>query len=153
MFVSSYSTYIGTSTNDRLNSSRLTSKKADTKSSPSVLPKNTTVLPYIANEYPLNYVSNYKSFSNKQKLQDSILKKENDNKFQEISKLTNAKEAYKEQEKIYSSVNIPKVSLDSTPKVSKNYPDDVKNLKELNLRSQMVNTYLENDKYYQITAA
>ena len=46
----------------------------------------------------------------------------------------------------------PSVTLSQTPSIDKKQSLDIQKIQEKNLRQTMVNTYLANDKYFQITA-
>jgi len=144
MFVSSYSTYINTNTNDKLNKSRFDTQKTDEKSFSKLLTKTSTLLAYDTKNIPINYISNYKSFSNKQKLLDADVKTKDEVKFKNMSAVKNAKVSYETNSHMFSLVSLPKTPLNQIAKISE------ANLG--NMKHKMVNTYLENDKYYQITA-
>ncbi|RLA77710.1 MAG: hypothetical protein DRG78_16760 [Epsilonproteobacteria bacterium] len=151
MFVSSYSTYINTSNPDRITKSQTDSKKSEIKSFQSVLTKSTPLHAYNSKNIPIDYISNYKSFNNQQKLQDQV-KSKDEVKFKKISDIKNAKVAYTDNSKMFSLLKVPEISLNQTPQINKNLPQNIQDLKENNLRYKMVNTYMSNDRYYQITA-
>ena len=148
MFVSSYSTYINT--NDKLSKPKIDIQKVQEKSFNNILSKSTTLVAYDTKNLPINYISNYKSFSNKQKLLDNQTKNKNTvkfkkiNDFKKINNIKNAKDSYKSNSHMFSLVSIPKTTINQTPKIN--------NFNLLNMKHKMVNTYIENDKYYQITA-
>jgi hypothetical protein len=54
---------------------------------------------------------------------------------------------------MFSLVKKPTLALSYLPKIDEKLSPDVKEAKEKNLRYTMVNTYMENDKYYRVTAA
>ena len=53
---------------------------------------------------------------------------------------------------MFSLISIPKTSLNQLSTTSNMYDKNTQELKENNLKYKMVNTYLSNDKYFQITA-
>jgi len=152
MFVSTYSTYVSTNTNDKLNKARLNTQKTVDKSFAKALVNVPTIQAYDTKNIPINYISNYKSFNNKQKLQNSELKSKNEVKFKKMNDVINAKDSYKSNSHMFSLVSLPKIPLNQIAKISENYPQSIQDIKEQNTRYKMVNTYLENDKYYQVTA-
>ena len=144
MFVSSYSTYISHNTNDRLNQPRVDEQKKQDKSFVKTLINTPILLAYDTKNIPINYISNYKSFANKQKLLDTETKSKDEDKFKKMNDKINAKDSYKSNSFMFSLVSIPKTPVNNVPKINEI------NIK--NVRYKMVNTYLENDKYYQVTA-
>jgi len=151
MFVSSYSTYISTNTNDKTSKPRLEQEKNGANSFSSTLKKDNSLQVYNPKSMPIDYISNYKSLNNQQKLQEQE-KNKDEVKFKKINHMKNAKIAYESNMSMFSLIQIPSVSLDNTPKSSDIFNQNIQDIKEDNLRHKMVNTYLENDKYYQITA-
>ncbi len=150
MFVSSYSTYISTTVNDKINKPKLDAQKTESKPFDSILSKDKPLQAYDNKNIPINYISNYKSFSNQQKLQEQV-KSKDEVKFKKISDIKNAKSAYESNSSIFSLMSIPKTSLSQLSTTSNMYDKNTQELKENNLKYKMVNTYLSNDKYYQIT--
>ena len=71
MFVSSYNTYISTNNSNRSENYKSKEVKSDTAFS-SELSKFTLLKPYTQTDLPIDYVSNYKSFSNQQKLYEQM---------------------------------------------------------------------------------
>jgi len=159
MFVSSYNTYISTNSSEKTskgklqgaqNTSSYTPKKEEVTSTE---PKNKALA--------IDYVASSKTFNNKLKieLQQRQLQNQSDtqtaktkdltSKFTNINSLESAKQAYNDNAKIFSLFKLPQPTLDQTPKIDKRAPSDIQ---EKNLRDLMVNTYIQNDKYYQITA-
>ena len=72
--------------------------------------------------------------------------------FKKISSLKSAKVAYADNSVMFSLLKKPGISLNQIPKINKTLPQNIQDVKEDNLRNNMVNTYLENDKYHLITA-
>ena len=152
MFVSSYSTYIAT------NSSHKSQKYGDRDANESLesfsknLLNSTVIKPYANTNLLVDYISNYKSLSNQQKLHERVQEKDTD-EFKKLTIINNAKTAYDEGIKIFSLSRNPPLTLSQTPKIDEKLPKEIQEAKEKSLRSLMINTYLTNDKYYKITAA
>ena len=141
MFVSSYSTYINSNSSEKQVSSKI--QKAKEQTSSFVLdPTQGDVLESKKSAgLPLNYISNYKVFNNKQKLQDDETYQDKDKAQYTHSKtIQNAKDAYADNSKIFSFFIEPKATQSQTLHVDNN------------TRHKAINTYLANDSYYQITA-
>ena len=151
MFVSSYSTYISTNNSQKLAKERV-SPKVSNESFESKLTQSSSVLESKTTQnLPISYISNYKAFNNKQKLQEEFEDKSK-TKYTEMNTLKNAEIAYEKNSKIFSLFLEPKITLNQAPTLNKKLPSDMQQLQEKNMRHKMVNTYLDNDKYYQITA-
>lgn len=147
MFVSSYSTYIDTTANKKVENKKsdVTSKPSESFSSklPQAAPQSELIL---SKKLPINYISNYKALYNRQQLQEKDLQTNPAKmKFSKLSSLSNAQISYSENSKMFSLFIKPKTTLNQTPKVEKN--------QENVMRAKMVNTYIANDRYYDITAA
>ena len=76
MFISSYNTYISTNSSERTATTKLQKSKEQVASFISHLTQDEVLESKNSNELPLDYISNYKVFSNKQKLQDQELYKD-----------------------------------------------------------------------------
>jgi len=148
MFVSSYNTYVNTINTDKTKKQDL--KKVDENSNfSSKLNQNTQiVIPKNSIEAPINYISNYKSFANKQKIDQQLAHKENQTKelvsYTKINTIQNAKASYETNAKTYPLLNIPKPTIGQAQKEDEKLPTK--------LQQKMVNTYIDNDNYYKITA-
>lgn len=151
MFVSSYNTYINSNSSEKTNQNEVSNKKEELNSFNSKLTETTPSKPFTAKSLPIDYVSNYKSFSNQQKLQEQT-KSQDEIKLQKITTMTNAKTAYEENSKIFPLLKKPSITLNQTYKIDKRLPQDMQELKEKDLRHTMVNTYIANDNYYRATA-
>lgn len=163
MFVSSYNTYIQTNTSDKVTKQKDQTSKSEPSFSSKFL-EQPKLEPVIVSTLPVDYVNKAKSFNNKleMKRQEEALKNpNNDNasKSKELTKeftsrktLQNAQTAYEDNSKMFSLYKKPHHSLDQTPSTDTNLPENIQKLKEQNMRRTMVNTYLQNDRYYQITA-
>ena len=152
MFVSSFNTYISTNSSNKSEAHKDRELKGDFESFSSELSKSTVLKPYTNANLPIDYISNYKSFSNQQKLHEH-LQNQNGGELKKLTVLNNAKVAYEENTKMFSLAKKPALTLTQTPKIDEKLPHDVQEAKEKTLRHTMVNTYLANDKYYHITAA
>ena len=152
MFVSSFNTYISTNNSNKSEAYKDRELKSDSESFSSELSKSTVLKPYASTYLPIDYISNYKSFSNQQKLHEQI-QNQNGGELKKLTVLNNAKIAYEENTKMFSLTKKPALTLTQTPKIDEKLPHDVQEAKEKTLRHAMVNTYLANDKYYHITAA
>ncbi len=151
MFVSSYNTYINPNSSDKVQKSREEeSKKSSDSFSSKLLTKPAQNLSESSN-LPINYVSNYKVLNNQQKLYEETQNKSKEN-FTKINALTNAKDAYSNNSKIFSLLIKPRATLDQTPQVDKRMPVNAQEGKAKSLRHAMINTYIANDNYYKITA-
>lgn len=144
MFVSAYSTYVSTNTNDKLNKPKFDEQKVQDKPFSKILVSAPALLAYDTKNIPINYISNYKSFNNKQKLLDSEIKSKDEVKFKKMSDVKNAKTSYESNSHMFSLMSVPKAPINKTTRINEVNLD--------NMKHKMVNTYLENDKYYQLTA-
>lgn len=152
MFVSSFNTYIGTNSSNKSENYRDRDFKGDADSFGGELSKSTILKPYTDKSFPVDYVTNYKYFNNRQKIEEQ-LQNQNGEELKKLNTLNNAKVAYEENTKMFSLLKKPTLTLSQTPKIDEKLPRDAQEAKEKSLRHTMVNTYLENDKYYRVTAA
>ncbi len=151
MFVSSFNTYINADSMAKAH----TNKVKESKSTPALFEtkllsktvKNLDTSP----KFPITYISNYKALNNQQKLRENPQSSEK-NKFLKLEAQVEAKNAYSDNSKIFSLILAPRATLDQTPKIDKKLPQDIRDIKEKNLRHTMVNTYISNENYYKITA-
>lgn len=163
MFVSSYNTYISTSSLDRGIKERSSNSKETSLFKTNLeLPQETVQNKSLS--LPIDYVTNSRSFGNKLELerQDQELQNKKDsglNRSKELTKefmdsksMKSAQLAYREGSNIFSLLRKTHPAINQTPTIDKNLPNEIQELKEQNMRHVMVNTYLSNDKYYQITA-
>ncbi len=162
MFVSSYTTHITNSNPDRVskvNQDRVQNKKSSFSSI--ISDEKSVYIPKFSSNLPINYISANKSFVNRQELEyqsqdkkDTVVQqtKELTNTLTKYSSIINSKSAYQENSVIFTFMQKPKKALNLTPKYNFNTDSTVEAIQENNLRHVMVNTYLQNDKYYQITA-
>jgi len=139
MFVSSYNTYISKS-----NSQNVKQDSNHRNSSKEYSNKLFTIDNNIKNEsvttLPLNYISEYKSLSNQQKLVKKDQSQEN--KYNKINTFVSAKKAYNENSISFTISYTPKPAI-----------SEINNNSILNVSTtQALNTYIENDNYYRVTA-
>ncbi|OHE06010.1 MAG: hypothetical protein A2513_01525 [Sulfurimonas sp. RIFOXYD12_FULL_33_39] len=152
MFVSSYNTYIGNDTSTKTNSFKNGDVKEKKDAFSDELSKLSGLKSHTDKTLPIDYVSNYKSFNTQQKLQEK-LQNQSGFELKKLNIINNAKVAYEENTKMFSQLKKPIVALNLTPKIDERLPRDIKDAKEKSLRHLMVNTYLANNKYFEITAA
>ena len=154
MFVSSYNTYIATNTADKVSKKRdVSATKEQDFTFSSKLIQNSLLESTTIKNLPVNYISNYKAFSNKQKLQQDLQNKELQTYTKTKAQIT-AQSEYAQNSKMFSLLIKPSpVVLDNLPKANKELSQDLKDAKEQDLRKKMVNTYAENNRYFYITAA
>ncbi len=152
MFVSLYSTYVNTSGSNK--SADLKSNDTKEEKYPfSETPLDKTVIKsHTDKNLPIDYISNYKSFNNKQKLQEEFCGAD-EQKLKQLSVINNAKTAYEANTTMFSLVKKPSAPLGQTQKIDEKLPREIKEIKEKNLRQAMVSTYAANNRYYEITAA
>ncbi|MBN2781839.1 MAG: hypothetical protein JXQ66_01200 [Campylobacterales bacterium] len=150
MFVSSYSTFIH---NININKTRPTTEtKFDEKQKSNfkvnLEEHNSKVLTSKPDaSTPINYISNYKAFANQQKLQNDeklFSSKKDSEKFSSINSLKNAKESYEVNSRMFPRVRIPHITLSNVMQDTIDLPKALQNT--------MVNTYIDNERYFQITA-
>jgi len=140
MFVSAYSTFTN------VTNTRSTHKESKKEFSPSLnVSKNKNNFSLLAdknNILPVNYISDYKVFSNKQRLFEQTQEKELQ-KYKAIKTKKTARTAYEDGFSIAKSYNRPVL-------------ESVKNFSlasNKNTAAKMLNTYAENDRYYQLSVA
>ena len=139
MFISSYNTYINTNSSERTATAKLQKSKDQVASFISHLTKDEVLESKKSNELPLDYISNYKVFNNKQKLQDQQ-QYQDKVEYEKSNAVQNAKTAYADNSKIFSFFIEPKATQSQTIHVDNN------------TRHKAINTYLANDRYHKITA-
>ena len=162
MFVSSYSTYISTNPSQRTDKSRSEGEKSFSSLIPKTLDVNSVKFSNLA--IPVDYISKSQAFSNQLELELQKRELNNQDKnglgetkksiteFSNTKMIQNFKQAYSDNSKIFSLFKIPHATQDQTPKIDKKLPDDVQEIAKQALRDAMLNTYIQNDRYYQLTA-
>ena len=140
VFVSSYNTYIVPSPTD----TKKTPKESKTLFTPNTQQTSASELAGKENlvKLPVNFISDYKVLNNQQKLHQQT-QQFAQKKFIKINTLQTAQIAYKANESLFSLIQKPKVAL---AKPDTKLPDSP------SLKIKVINTYIENDNYYKITA-
>jgi hypothetical protein len=153
MFVSSYNTYVNANVSDKIKEKSEEYKKGSASFSEKLLSQPVKTIT-TSSAFPINYVSEYKALNNRQRLQENTQNDANNKKveFSKVKAITGAKVAYADNSKIFSLLLKPATTIDLTPKIDRNMPQEAQKAKELIMRHTMVNTYLANDNYYKITA-
>jgi len=164
MFVSSFNTYVTNDFSQKVAKSRNSEQKRESASFQFKMLNNPLKLSNTSAK-PINYISNSHTKYTKQMLdvaQKEIqsLEKKNFKKAQESTKnfktstlLKSASTAYATTFTSFHSLRKPHTPVSNqTPQVDKNLPKEAQEAQESAIRHTMVNTYLENDKYYKITA-
>jgi hypothetical protein len=151
MFVSSYSTYIDTTKINRLKKPINTQDKNFSEKFSKELSKS-IIIPKATQSFPIDYVSNYKTFQNQQKLNYNF-KNQDLAKFIKDSTQQNAKTSYTQNSKMFSLIQKPLGTLNQTPKIDKTLPSNLQELKKHFIRRDMINTYISNQSYYNLTSA
>ena len=158
MFVSSYSTHIQTSNSDKVaKQQQLDKRESNAKSFSEKLSSTSQPRSFKTSNIPVDYISKGLVLNNKQELENKQNNTKNEtknnlNKFTTKNSLINAKNAYEGNSKMFSLFTIPNIALNQTPSVEQTLPKEPQDIKELNMRHKMVNTYLANDNYYKVTA-
>jgi len=145
MFVSSYSTYVAPAVAQSNKSRKLDDEnylRASRVSDKTLLQKQVT-----QNKLPINFISNYKVLNNQQKLHEQELHEQTTqfekSKFTKVNVLNSAKVAYQEGATRFTFTQKAKVALG---KGWNKLPEPT------TAKLNAVNTYLENDNYYRVTA-
>jgi len=152
MFVSSFSTFVHSTNTNKSIDFKKNDEKEKSESFSKSLSDLTILKPYSDKSLPINYISNYKSFHNHQKLQEH-LQSQGEYTLKQLSTLNSAKVAYDENSKMFSLARKPSLSLSQTPKIDEKLPRQEQEAKEKTLRHSMINAYISNDNYYRVTAA
>jgi len=144
MYVSSFNTFVQATTTNKIASQKIDYSKGDSFNK--ALTKNSHVA-LLSNQNPtINYISKNNYFTSKLEQKEyqqdaGVLSK----KFKESHRTQDAKKAYEEN----SNISFLFQKVDVTISDTKTYNSKVA---EKNAYSEMINTYIENDKYFQITA-
>lgn len=153
MLVSSYNTYINTASTQRTQNERNDGSKKVAKSfvlKPTQL-VNKNISP--SSSLPIDYIPKYKVLNNKQVVQQQELANNPAKmKFTKISSIASAQVAYSENSKMFSLLAKPKPTINQMPRIDQELPKEAQKGQESIMKSIMVNTYIDNDNYYKITA-
>lgn len=155
MFVSSYNTYIHTNTTDKSSKNKEEKTTSFESSFSSKLLKKTAT-DKILTKVPVDFVANNRAHNTKTQIQQQIEKTTKNNpitKFITMSSQMKAPSAYAANTTMFSlMINNQQTLKQDNKRIDQNLPQDVKEIKESFLRNKMVNTYIANNNYYQITA-
>lgn len=165
MFVSSYSTYVYANTSNREVKEKTDNTKEGEALSYKVAqqPKTDTETTSLKS-LPVDYIYKNQSFNNKLEIksqQYQLQSQDNEEVVQpkELVKgfmgnkiIENSKQAYADNSETFSLYRQPQPTQDQTPRTDRKFTRDVQELQSQNMRAEMVNTYAQNDRYYQVTA-
>ncbi len=156
MFVSSYSTYLHTNTTDK-NAKKVGSSESTSNKSFNVknLDDSQNTTRTLVNT-PVNHQSNHQFLRTKAKIQQQAEQDNQTNqttKFKTMNSQIKASSAYTANSTMFSLIPKNKLTLKhNTQAINQNLPQEIKDIKESFLKIKMVNTYISNNNYYQITA-
>ena len=165
MFVSSYNNYVQPDLSSKESRQRLEktgngSQEFSSKLAQKSLPASS----FTNSSIPVDYISRSQTHTNKQELEfqkeqlknpdnkEAKATKETLNTFTSHKALSSAKNAYEASNKMYSVFPKQSITIDQTPKMDKNLPQEAHEAKDLAMKHKMVNTYISNDNYYRATA-
>jgi len=151
MYVSSFNTYVNTESSTKSRQNRVQESKNGASAFESKLLSKTVKHVDTSSKFPINYISNYKTLNNQQKLQGNFQNSDKI-KYIKLEAELEAKNAYSTNSKIFSLILPPRATLDQTPAIDKKLPKNIQDIKEKNLRHIMLNTYISNENYYRTTA-
>ena len=151
MYVSSFNTYISTESSTKTQQNRIQESKNGANTFESKLLSKTVKNVDTSSRFPINYISNYKTLNNQQKLQENFQNSDK-TKYLKLEAEFKAKNAYNTNSKIFSLILPPRATLDQTPTIDQKLPQNIQDIKEKNLRHTMVNTYISNENYYKVSA-
>ncbi|MDD2906873.1 MAG: hypothetical protein WBK95_08105 [Sulfurimonas sp.] len=152
MFVSSYTTYVQTSTQNKPSQS----KEYDSKNSSGFstkLSQKTSETTFQKPAVALDYISKNNTFYTKLVLEKNLDEqsretKELSNKFTQQSVLQDAKTAYSQAPKVTSFFREALNSFTKTQESESPISDQTQELQEKQMRKLMINTYTANENYY-----
>jgi len=159
MFVSSYTTFINTNSSNKTNKVKNDDNRGEigsfslTKNPPQTINSEIAETTFSKNLYSINFyrvkyfIESSTQDDNFKNLTKSL------NRTKSYATLTDAQNAYENIQKPF--VKLPKrvTVLDLTPKPIPTFNDETNSIKNKNLKSKMVNTYIENDNYYKVLYA
>ena len=151
VYVSSFNTYINTESSTKTQQNRIKERKSVANTLESKLLSKTVKNVDTSPKFPINYISNYKTLNNQQKLQENFPNSDI-TKYLKLEAEFEAKNAYSTNSKIFSLILPPRATLDQTPAIDQKLPQNIQDIKEKNLRHIMVNTYISNENYYRVPA-
>lgn len=153
MFVSSYSTFIHTNTTDKTAKTNASKEPYLDKSfNVKGLSSSQNLTNSLVNT-PVNYLSNYKSLNTKAQIQQQAEQNNQTTKFAIMNSQIKASSAYTANSIMFSLMPKSQPALKhNTQNIDQNLPQEIKDIKESFLKIKMVDTYISNNNYYQITA-
>lgn len=155
MFVSSYNTYVAATSSEKLQKHDRENVKPSsfsTKLAQVSSPDTGKASSYaLQNNLTKNAHALQQKLYNQQHTTSNYVIKTL-NQFNGKNSLMNAQSAYTNNAKIFSLITTPKTTLNQTPSLENTLPQEPRDIKELNMRHKMVNTYLANENYYKVTA-
>ena len=153
LFVSSYSTYLHANTTDKTTKDKESKGQSSDKLFDIKSLKNANKP--LANT-PINHLTDYKALKTKAQIQQQVEQNTQNNqtsKFITMNSQVKASSAYTANSTMFSLMPKNQPTLKhNTQKINQNLPQEIKDLKESFLKIKMVNTYISNNSYYQITA-
>ena len=152
MFVSSYSTYINANAVDAsTRNKRVDKPSADSLFNSKLFKKPSADRPLT--KFPIDYISKNKVLNTKAHIQQHLEQNSQITKFTTISSQIKASSAYTANSTMFSLMIKHQPALKPNAlNTNQNLPQEIKDIKESLLRNKMLNTYISNDNYYQITA-
>lgn len=165
MFVSSFSTYTTNNYSQKVAKDRADEQRKESHSFQFKRADDPLKLSN-SSAKPVDYISNAQTAYTKQMLEISQKKEgkaQKSNEFETTQKSTknfqktanfkSATSAYSNTFTTFGSLRKPHVTVSNqTPHVDKNLPKEAQKAQENNIRHTMVNTYMENEKYYKRSA-
>ena len=151
MFVSSYTTYINPSVSEKNTKERLEQNKesfTNFNAKTSLFDADTSkALLSITKKLPLDYISEYKVMHNQQKLHfEPKPLAEEKSKFTKMFTLQSAQEAYIQNSTLFVTSRKQGASLQMR------HSEELEGAHKDVLKRKMINTYIQNDQYYKLTA-
>lgn len=156
MFVSSYSTYIQTNTENK----NVRQREAASSNTSTFSTKLYEEVPPELNtraSLPVDYIAKNNNFYTKLFLAKNQDEQSNQtteltHKYIDQTTLQDAKKAYTQTPKMPSLFRDTFLSFDKTPLVESKPAPATQEFKNAKMRKLMINTYIANDNYYKITA-
>ncbi|MBC8236816.1 MAG: hypothetical protein H8E76_01170 [Helicobacteraceae bacterium] len=165
MFVSSYSTYIQSDFSSKESKQKLEKSGSASQDFSSKLAQTSTPASgFASSSIPIDYISRSQTHHNKQELEfqkeqlknpdnkEAKATKETLNTFASHNSLSSARNAYEASNKMYSLFPKQSITINQTPKMDTNLPQEAYEAKDSAMKHTMVNTYISNDNYYRLTA-
>lgn len=150
MFVSTYSTYLNTGSVNKTSKEKDSSESSNSSKLFEHALKGTQVpSAKLLQNSPISYISHNKIMSTKERINQQLQQNSYESDLKKLTTIksqTQAPSAYAANSKMFSLVI-------KNPKMAKQVENNpLKELKEDTQRAKMIDTYTQNDKYYQLTA-